>query len=570
MPGTFSHFLILDAVRQRLHEDVRQDIDGAEPYAYWGSVGPDFLFFAPQDWNGKAPIGEIGEFLLDVEDKIAEIKGTFNALSDAFHSVGDYLSGGLKGDIERLATSAHTTINAYFQTLIVNEVDFYSIIKPPIGDQENYGPEVTKWPQWWLIDLTHHVRTTDLLKNMYANARGDAELRSYCAGYATHVGADVVGHAYVNNVVGGPYRTQWRRHALVEKAIDQILWSNSSRPPLTASHAHRLIAFDSTSFPAELPRKLSELITAGLKATYPNTGQFPKMPEVDEIDHSYRMFYRYIKGSTTHSALNLPKPPDFDWFDLPEDLANRIDDWSSRRPSFGNAIGGGGSLLKKIKRALRAIAAFVAWAMEIVMMVALLPVYVVMRLATTPLRYLLWLAMQALYEVYDKFRLILALAAYVHPEVHQVRDVTAFMSFDCWPSNLTYPFSLYNDNRFIGNREQTYHLQIPPFGAEERAATTSIPCCDELANISHWFLGSREHRNGLWDVCTTDRFWQRELSCEDIPTCVDLSVQVIEQLYHGGDIPNWNLDADRGFGWPCWEVQHGPDWQIPGDFKWNC
>jgi hypothetical protein len=36
----------------------------------------------------------------------------------------------------------------------------------------------------------------------------------------THLATDVTGHAFVNQISGGPFRTHWQRHHLVENHLD--------------------------------------------------------------------------------------------------------------------------------------------------------------------------------------------------------------------------------------------------------------------------------------------------------------------------------------------------------------
>jgi hypothetical protein len=49
-------------------------------------------------------------------------------------------------------------------------------------------------------------------------------VRAFAFGYITHYVADVVGHPFVNQVVGSPWRMYWQRHHLVENFIDAYVW----------------------------------------------------------------------------------------------------------------------------------------------------------------------------------------------------------------------------------------------------------------------------------------------------------------------------------------------------------
>src|SRR5438034_458686 len=78
-----------------------------------------------------------------------------------------------------------------------------------------------------------HYRKTSLFGNCLwslAASRGaepddDARLwsdrlKAYALGYLTHLATDTAGHPFVNEKAGGPFRTHWQRHHLIENHID--------------------------------------------------------------------------------------------------------------------------------------------------------------------------------------------------------------------------------------------------------------------------------------------------------------------------------------------------------------
>ena len=82
---------------------------------------------------------------------------------------------------------------------------------------QNNEPE-TKW--YW-FDMLHYRKTGEFAKNLVAIAQsGTDRQRAYAYGYLSHITTDLVGHAYVNQIVGGPYRLHSQRHTVVENFMD--------------------------------------------------------------------------------------------------------------------------------------------------------------------------------------------------------------------------------------------------------------------------------------------------------------------------------------------------------------
>jgi hypothetical protein len=81
--------------------------------------------------------------------------------------------------------------------------------------------------------MTHYRRTRVDPAQLIAKARMVMEpendtltkehgeqLVAFALGWVCHVGTDVIAHSFVNEKCGGPFRTYWRRHHLIENHID--------------------------------------------------------------------------------------------------------------------------------------------------------------------------------------------------------------------------------------------------------------------------------------------------------------------------------------------------------------
>ena len=132
------------------------------------------------------------------------------------------------GDTLNLFTGA---IASGVESLVVDGlgVNLLSIFQSP----RQRGDAPTNW--YWADHLHYHkvdVFSQNLLDLAFLSPtyKDSHELRAYALGYFSHVIGDVVGHPYVNQIVGGPYRLHRWRHTLVENFIDGYVWSRTHEP----------------------------------------------------------------------------------------------------------------------------------------------------------------------------------------------------------------------------------------------------------------------------------------------------------------------------------------------------
>jgi hypothetical protein len=204
-------------------------------YACFGAVGPDLLYFM-MDFNEMGQtaqnlicqlfatmrafervsntVGKIWDKALETGDK-ADFCGALGLLDDIDSELSDTLNLGVgiaTTGLEALATGGLG-------------LNLFAIITAP--RQENKPPN-----EWFWADHLHYVNTGNFTHNLLDLAflepkyRDHPEMRAYALGYLTHFVADVIGHPYVNQIVGGPYRLHRQRHTLTENFIDSWVWSH--------------------------------------------------------------------------------------------------------------------------------------------------------------------------------------------------------------------------------------------------------------------------------------------------------------------------------------------------------
>lgn len=184
-------------------------------------------------------------------------------------------------------------------------MDLFEEFTPPISKDAS----VSKVNDWWLADLAHQRRTVDFSRSLWDHSRGNPRLEAYTLGYLTHVGGDASGHPLVNMIVGGPCRTQWRRHGLIEKAQDTHYWNKYRGQRVSDSHAHKLIEMEKPSSPTllpDMPEDLIDLISNAINKNYSEFNLKNGLPDRDSINNMYRLYYRYLRSSSTLGGVNMP------------------------------------------------------------------------------------------------------------------------------------------------------------------------------------------------------------------------------------------------------------------------
>ncbi len=204
-------------------------------YLSAGALGPDLFFLLP-DYKGNA-----GSFLLTVIDWALD---TWETLDDEFVSkwekwmgpvttdlalIEANLSGGVLNEIGQGLNDLSASVTNAFETLITRFGDLFGFLS--CGVPQGFENTTFFWS-----DMFHYRRTYEFPWQLFkeastaraaAQAAGDdgalndAEARmAFAMGWMCHCGTDVVGHSFTNSKVGGPYRTHWQRHHIVENHMD--------------------------------------------------------------------------------------------------------------------------------------------------------------------------------------------------------------------------------------------------------------------------------------------------------------------------------------------------------------
>lgn len=299
MPQVFTHIEIANQVAARLAAKPEYAYLAAHPKALnLGAVGPDMslLLFDPIGSN------EALNTVIDIYGRILGVIDEFKRITQVFNGpandLENWLSGGLKSDIDNLVSLAYAAVESAvlmqtvpgetsyidnpFAGLNVTGVPTGRTIKvqatsahaPSIEALKMFGHPIEKATQqyaafaagqpsrddlarakaeledvyrnhyqWWWMDILHYRRTGRFARQLETNAArsGKDHLKAFSLGYWTHVAGDVSGHPYVNGIVGGPFRTNTIRHMIVENVIDTWVWGHYQDADAGNGKAHELV-----------------------------------------------------------------------------------------------------------------------------------------------------------------------------------------------------------------------------------------------------------------------------------------------------------------------------------------
>lgn len=592
MPKTAVHVIVLDEVINRLRTSsneaerkIGEIMHRNRSAAVLGAIGPDLFFWAPdyevvnvlynfyENWKSvieiynatigkvKEVIDAVGEATMDAVETLApatismiralieEIKETTQLLKSTL-STGLFV--GVIGGYDAIADIADAP--RLLHTL-------FDMFTPPL---QNGKSEI----DWYWFDMLHYRWTGRFAKNLLELANDDVKL-AYAYGYLTHIACDVVGHGFVNQIVGGPYRLHPQRHATVENFIDSWKFNQKYGESINEK-LHDLL-----SLPDKLPDSIVKILYNAFVNTYnnrPHPLRFNKENDgfltPEDISKTYEVFkfvYDVLGGigikppeEPFSGALDIlaealknleppPKPPESREMCSMSDIFSFGLTESSREcyEEFAEAI----------EEWLEYLGELLLWTFETVLAILDAITAALLSLPIMALMAILYGVQLALYNLYRQFRQTLVLAGLLYPEPDELQSSHG--------RNLTtnYQCSFIADFKGYPRRHscEINNLQCPKTSIEEpgtlsttyERSSTTVPDIfiihepfKEEGLISYANAKTPAETRGLESKKIT------------IGNAVSLSYWMITNTHSqdklGVVFTDWNLDSDRGYGYKCW------------------
>lgn len=663
MPGPGTHVLVSDKVVKHLQEmpnwtyGATGGANGTLPreladlatahsnYYALGAVGPDLFFFLPDFRNHLAsPLIGVVHLLDDLYAKLDSwiLEDWERYFGPGSENVDEAISR-LTGDLSTVVADIMGSLSALLTNALVDLAaqshDWFGLFS--LGLNVGYDNKDFFWS-----DMLHYRKTSlfghclwSVAEEWAAKPDEDAllwshRLKAYALGYMTHLATDTTGHPFVNEKCGGPFRTHWQRHHLIENHIDAKTYDDehgttANYNMFTESALHYRIAFgddggDGRPLPpyppgdnsirglyvrkrhldldSEMPEELAALIFEAMERAYNTSAQAADQgpsrttpdiipggdgrPEIGTIQETYLTLFRYLKLSTLDGfSHEKPPPPEvFPNLDFPQ-LTDPHDDAPSESDhdmSFWDWV--------------LAILRFILWIAAVAIWLATVLPAIILDLGTYGPRLLAYYTIELpLFLMIKAERAIMVMTGYFHPMQDEIdlgliqignsshgsflqllADVDDILGTGLqvggpvaepvpdreFPHQTKFESGGLLNTVLNQSSEEYHHPWDYPKTPVEICPTFAGPW--KLGDLPHLLLENHVPANeNLIAKYTsaptpfeTDMISFNEISAErHMGDPVNFSSFLMWQLARPeiGNVADWNLDADRGYGYKCWD-----------------
>jgi hypothetical protein len=215
-------------------------------YLAAGALGPDLFFLLP-DYKGDIGSGvrAMVSFVLSTWKAFDEVvvsrwESSVAPALDEQTAIVNSLSGGMIGEIAAIQAVLAGSLANIAAGLGLQTTDVLGLMTS--GTQTGYADSTFFWS-----DMFHYRKTYQFARRLYANAlRADVDRehggtstiakpadepsrvpkqQAFALGWINHCATDVSAHPFTNAKCGGPYRTHWQRHHVIENHMDAMAYS---------------------------------------------------------------------------------------------------------------------------------------------------------------------------------------------------------------------------------------------------------------------------------------------------------------------------------------------------------
>lgn len=611
MPGIATHILMADLAADTLtapgDSAIRDVVTENRQMYHLGAVGPDLAFFAPDS----------GDFAVDLVRLLAELHDTLIApivelyetyvepvvdvlatIEEGVDMVLDELTCGLVGDVKGEIDEVGERIGAILQqglgSMVVRAVNLFDLMTPPIQD----GQTVESW--YW-FDTLHNRRTGRFLDEMWQRADTDAK-KAYVLGYSSHYAGDLVGHQFVNTVVGSPARARLQRHHFAENMIDTHIFDqlrdqevSDARIHLTLPHGQsveeepslRVLVDRLNEVPADM-QEIFALISEAMEAAFKDVDHPQRITsEYLQPDHLNTAFWLLLASmrASTAAFIPCPSPPSLEALTEALDAVNDLLQTASNPPSPSVSLPDACLALwsedcdfsmQSLEEWADAVADAIGYLVEVATWAGQLIKDLFDAMActvTAPVKIGLeagfYLVHSALHAALERVREVMVQAAIIYPTRDFVRTHPVARSFltisreqIAESDGGTYPHRAAASNAGFQRYPQT--------PTEEPATwSSSFGIGTSAEQFVADFPVSTSHLAAFAEAETPaeNRALAVQLSNVPLGTVVPYTVMLQRQLFGGqaAAIPDLNLDADRGWAHRNWVIDPGAEGSVAHD-----
>src|SRR3954449_3488875 len=220
-------------------------------YLAAGALGPDLFFLLP-DFKGDAGKGllALADFLLTTwktldDNFITQWERWMTPVLDEQSDIVNSLTGGMAGEVSQVLNLLTGSLENFLLGIAGQMVDVFGLMTS--GTQTGYADSGFFWS-----DMFHYRKTYQFPRRLYANAlKADVDQahggtsavakppaepsrvpkqQAFALGWMSHCATDVAAHPFTNAKCGGPYRTHWQRHHVIENHMDSFVYNTMHGP----------------------------------------------------------------------------------------------------------------------------------------------------------------------------------------------------------------------------------------------------------------------------------------------------------------------------------------------------
>jgi len=575
------------------------------PSAIIGSVGPDLFFWGPdyeivnQLYRLYQNISDVVELYNKVVEPIRQVK---NAVGEVTEEVVGTLAPNTVDLIKHLLEEVKETSSLFKSALGANlfngvmagadlltnaaglgslSQQFFQLFVPDVHDNELENT-------WYWFDMLHYRYTGQFAANLVHGANSNRQ-EAFAYGYLSHMAADIVGHPYVNAIVGSPYRLNVQRHVTAENFQDS--WK-FQRYYGGESINQTLLA--RMGLPEKLPTDVGDLLDTAFRGTYGNLPANRRPDRLngdgfytrEQIDITYDIFYKVLK-MMEGMAVERPTEPFSGVMDI---LADALDAFSPPPdpPQTSSSACGWDDILsfgltessrecyenffEEVADWLSYLGELLVWTFETLMNLVDLVLTLLLSLPITVLLAILYGIQLLCYQAYRTARLALATAGFVMPEPDEL-DSSIGRNLITLADACVYNFKNFPSR----GTPVSSHLVCPtPQTEDPKTAAAfharSIEATPDLYIHAEPFSEAtlRMYAN------SEDPHQTRSLEVDRlaIGNASDFTAWMIRYAHMSmNDRPeeinatlftDWNLDSDRGYGYRAWRgnVPHAEPYEM--------
>lgn len=595
MPKTAVHVIVLDEVIRRfkasdneVERKLGMIMGQYRPAAVLGAIGPDLFFWAP-DFDVVRKFYNFyknWKWVIDLyNETIGKVKKAIEALGEPIEDAVESLAPSTVSLVKSLIGEVNETLKLLRSTIatmlfngVIEGYDALSSISrsPKLFHLlfDEFTPPMQrgkKESEWYWFDMLHYRDTGRFAANLVDSAEYDAQ-RAYAFGYLTHIATDVVGHGYINQIVGGPYRMHPQRHATVENFIDSWKFYEVYRESINEK-LHGIL-----ELPFSLPSEIVDLIHDSFKKTYENR------PHPNRINRSYNGFLRKEDIATTYEVYKFVmevlgsisiKPPEEPFSGVLDILSDALSGIqappSPPKPkemcSLEDILAIGltersrkcyGEFVKSIEEWLEYLGELLEWTFETILAILDFIAAALLSLAVATLMAILYAIQLSLYTLLRQLRQTYVLAGLLYPEPDELqsahgRNLITNYQCDDVVGLRGYPrlHSCELNNLQCPNTEIEQPGTAPALYHRSAEITPDIFIIEESFN-QQTLESIRQYSEAL----TPERTRELESAGYTLGNAVSFSCWLILNAFLKNSLDmvytDWNLDSDRGYGYKCW------------------